>query len=63
MNNCQKCNVEMREGEDGMLVCTGCGNFNYPLFLIAGCLIVASGLWFFIDPTKEIVLEKNEFKD
>ena len=30
------------------------GNFNYPLFLIAGCLIVASGLWFFIDPTKEI---------
>ena len=31
------------------------GNFNYPLFLIAGCLIVASGLWFFIDPTKEIV--------
>jgi MFS transporter, ACS family, glucarate transporter len=31
------------------------GNFNYPLFLIAGCLIVASALWFFIDPTKEIV--------
>jgi ACS family glucarate transporter-like MFS transporter len=31
------------------------GNFNYPLFLIAGCLIVASTLWFFIDPTKEIV--------
>jgi len=31
------------------------GNFNFPLFLIAGCLIVASGLWFFIDPTKEIV--------
>jgi MFS transporter, ACS family, glucarate transporter len=30
------------------------GNFNYPLFLIAGCLIVASGLWFFIDPTKAI---------
>ncbi|MDZ7934913.1 MAG: MFS transporter [Emticicia sp.] len=30
-------------------------NFNYPLFLIAGCLIVASGLWFFIDPTKEIL--------
>jgi MFS transporter, ACS family, glucarate transporter len=30
------------------------GNFNYPLFLIAGCLIVASGLWFFIDPTKSI---------
>jgi len=32
------------------------GNFNYPLFLISGCLIVASGLWFFIDPTKEIVV-------
>lgn len=31
------------------------GNFNYPLFLISGCLIVASALWFFIDPTKEIV--------
>jgi sugar phosphate permease len=31
------------------------GNFNYPLFLIAGCLVVASALWFFIDPTKEIV--------
>jgi sugar phosphate permease len=31
------------------------GNFNYPLFLIAGCLILASALWFFIDPTKEIV--------
>jgi nitrate/nitrite transporter NarK len=31
------------------------GNFNYPLFLIAGCLIVASALWFFIDPTEEIV--------
>lgn len=31
------------------------GNFNYPLFLIAGCLIVASALWFFIDPTKEIL--------
>jgi MFS transporter, ACS family, glucarate transporter len=31
------------------------GNFNYPLFLIAGCLIVASALWLFIDPTKEIV--------
>jgi MFS transporter, ACS family, glucarate transporter len=31
------------------------GNFNYPLFLIAGCLIVASALWFFIDPTMEIV--------
>ena len=34
-------------------------NFNYPLFLIAGCLIVASGLWFFIDPTKEV--KSSEF--
>ncbi|AFK04498.1 major facilitator superfamily MFS_1 [Emticicia oligotrophica DSM 17448] len=31
------------------------GNFNYPLFLIAACLIVSSALWFFIDPTKEII--------
>lgn len=29
-------------------------NFNYPLFLIAGCLLVAGTLWFFIDPEKEI---------
>lgn len=35
------------------------GNFNYPLFLIAGCLIVASMLWFFIDPTKNLVVEKE----
>ena len=29
-------------------------NFNYPLFLISGCLIVASSLWFFIDPTQAL---------
>lgn len=34
------------------------GNFNYPLFLIAGCLIIASLLWMKIDPTKS--LEKEE---
>jgi MFS transporter, ACS family, glucarate transporter len=32
-------------------------NFNYPLFLISGCLIVASSLWFFIDPT--LALKKS----
>ncbi|WP_337040419.1 MFS transporter [Emticicia sp. 17c] len=36
------------------------GNFNYPLFLIAGCLIVASLLWFLIDPTKELVVKKEK---
>jgi MFS transporter, ACS family, glucarate transporter len=30
-------------------------NFNYPLFLIAGCLLVAAILWFWIDPEKEVV--------
>jgi MFS transporter, ACS family, glucarate transporter len=30
------------------------GNFNVPLFLIAGCLFVAALLWFKIDPTEEI---------
>jgi MFS transporter, ACS family, glucarate transporter len=29
-------------------------DFNYPLFLIAGCLLIAAFLWFFIDPEKEI---------
>ncbi len=29
-------------------------NFNYPLFLIAGCLLVSALLWFKIDPTKKI---------
>jgi MFS transporter, ACS family, glucarate transporter len=29
-------------------------NFNIPLFLIAGCLLIAAILWFFIDPEKEI---------
>ena len=30
------------------------GNFNYPLFLIAGCLFAAALLWFKIDPTKGV---------
>jgi len=30
------------------------GKFNYPLVLNEGSLLVASSLWFFIDPTKEI---------
>lgn len=28
------------------------GNFNYPLFLIAGCLVVSALLWLRIDPNK-----------
>ena len=30
------------------------GNFNTPLFLMAGCLFVAALLWFWIDPTEGI---------
>jgi MFS transporter, ACS family, glucarate transporter len=30
------------------------GNFNYPLFLISGLLIVSALLWFWIDPTKSV---------
>ncbi len=30
------------------------GNYNYPLFLIAGCLLVSAALWLVIDPTKPI---------
>ncbi len=30
------------------------GNFNLPLFLIAGCLMIAGILWYFIDPNQEI---------
>lgn len=29
-------------------------NFNYPLFMIAGCLFVSALLWFRIDPTKPV---------
>ena len=29
-------------------------NFNYPLFMIAGCLLVSALLWFRIDPTKPV---------
>jgi MFS transporter, ACS family, glucarate transporter len=30
------------------------GNFNTPLFLMAGCLFVAALLWFWIDPTEGV---------
>nr|WP_236676221.1 MFS transporter [Chryseolinea lacunae] len=33
------------------------GNFSYPLFLIAGCLIVSAGLWLKIDPTRAVEVE------
>ena len=33
-------------------------NFNYPLFLIAGCLMVSALLWAKIDPTKTIQMAK-----
>jgi MFS transporter, ACS family, glucarate transporter len=33
-------------------------DFNLPLFIIAGCLVIAAILWLFIDPTKEIVENK-----
>lgn len=32
-------------------------NFNYPLFMIAGCLLVSALLWFRIDPTKPVVVQ------
>jgi len=32
-------------------------NFNYPLFLIAGCLLVAALLWLKIDPTKAVEMK------
>lgn len=35
-------------------------DYNLPLFLIAGCLIVAAILWLFIDPTKGVVMEKTD---
>ena len=36
------------------------GNFNYPLFLIAGCMFVSALLWLQIDPTKAVDLEEEE---
>ena len=32
------------------------GNFNYPLFMIAGCLFASALLWFNIDPTKTVAV-------
>lgn len=34
-------------------------NFNIPLFLIAGCLLVAALLWLKIDPTKTVHLKES----
>ena len=31
-------------------------NFNYPLFMIAGCLLVSALLWLRIDPTKTVTI-------
>ncbi|QJW90994.1 MFS transporter [Spirosoma taeanense] len=33
-------------------------NFNYPLFLIAGCLLVSALLWLKIDPTKPVTIQE-----
>lgn len=32
-------------------------NFNYPLFMIAGCLLVSALLWLRIDPTKPVAIQ------
>jgi nitrate/nitrite transporter NarK len=32
-------------------------NFNYPLFMIAGCLLVSALLWLRIDPTKPVAIK------
>ncbi|UFH53900.1 MFS transporter [Spirosoma sp. KNUC1025] len=32
-------------------------NFNYPLFMIAGCLLVSALLWLRIDPTKRVAIK------
>lgn len=35
------------------------GDFNYPLFLIAGCLLVSALLWLRIDPTKPVAISEG----
>lgn len=32
------------------------GNFNFPLYLIGGCLVISALLWLRIDPTKSVTL-------
>ena len=32
-------------------------NFNYPLIMIAGCLLISALLWFWIDPTKPVAVK------
>ncbi|GAB3691338.1 MFS transporter [Spirosoma flavus] len=39
----------------GMIV-KNTGNFNYPLFMIAGCLLVSALLWLRIDPTRTVTI-------
>ncbi|GAB3999587.1 MFS transporter [Spirosoma daeguense] len=39
----------------GMIV-KNTGNFNYPLFMIAGCLFVSALLWLRIDPTRTVTI-------
>ena len=49
----------MRECEDGMLVCTGCGNFNYPLVNSYG-----DDIALFLSSNKQIVYVRlNHFKE
>ena len=31
------------------------GNYNLPLFLIAGMLVISAGLFLFIDPTRKLI--------
>jgi len=33
------------------------GHFDYPIFMIAGCLLISAILWLFIDPTKQLHAE------
>jgi MFS family permease len=35
------------------------GNYNAPLFVIAGLLFTGSVLWFMVDPTKKLILEES----
>lgn len=57
--NCQKCNVEMRECDDGMVVCTGCGGFHYPLVNS-----YSNDIALFLSNNKQIVYVRlNHFKE
>ena len=59
MNVCQKCNVEMRECDDAMFVCTSCGKFFYPLVNSYG-----DDIALFLTSNKNIVyIRTNHFKE